>query len=204
MSTSQPPASQSTPPPPKNSSAPFIVAVVAMLLLMGGLLFWKFSGSKAPAPVASVAPPPTVAAAPPTLEEPPPPPPPPEPETPDAGAAEPNKTTKKVASTGGGGCSAECTGTEAPQFRSQLQALAGRARGCYERALQTNEELSGRVMVSIKVGPSGQVCSANVTSNQTGDPGLSNCVAQIFRSATYAAPKNGCVDAQVPLNFVKK
>jgi hypothetical protein len=59
-------------------------------------------------------------------------------------------------------------------------------------------------MVSIKVGPSGQVCSANVTSNQTGDPGLSSCVAQIFRSSTYAAPKNGCVDAQVPLNFVPK
>lgn len=175
-----------------------------MLLLIGGLLFWKLSGSKPAGPPATVAPPPpSVAAAPPVLEEPPPPPPPPEPETPDAGA-EPNKGTKKVASTGGGGCSAECTGTEAPQFRSQLQALAGRARGCYERALQTNEQLAGRVMVSLKVGGGGQVCSASVTSNQTGDPGLSSCVAQIFRSSTYAAPKNGCVDAQVPLNFVPK
>jgi hypothetical protein len=203
MSTSQPPASQSTPPPPKSSSTPFIVAVVAMLLLMGGLLFWKLSGSKQAGPAATVAAPPSVAAAPPALEEPPPPPPPPEPETPDAGT-EPNKGAKKVASTGGGGCSADCTGTPAPQFASQLQALAGRARGCYERALQHNEQLGGRLSVSIKVGTSGQACSANVTSNQTGDPGLSTCVAQIFRSSTYAAPKNGCVDAQVPLNFVPK
>ena len=103
-----------------------------------------------------------------------------------------------------GDCSAECTGTPAPQFASQLQGLAGRARGCYERALLQNSELKGRLMVSLKVGGNGQVCSANVTSNQTGDPGLSSCVAQIFRSSTYAAPKNGCVDAQVPLNFVPK
>jgi hypothetical protein len=202
MSTSQPPASQSTPPPPKSSSTPFVVAVVAMLLLMGGLLFWKLSGSKQAGPAATVTPPPSVAAAPPLLEEPPPPPPPPEPSVPDAGT-EPSKGTKKVASTGGGGaCPAECTGTEAPQFRSQLAALAGRARGCYQRALLQNSELKGKVMVT--VGTGGQVCSANVTSNQTGDPGLSTCVAQVFRSSTYAAPKNGCVIGEVPMNFVPK
>lgn len=207
MSTGQTPERPSTtPPPPTTSSTPLIVAVVAMLLLIAGLLFWKFSGKKEKeaAPVAT-----TTALAPtadttPVLDEPPPPPPPPEEPTSDAAPATSKATTGKVASTGGGGCSATCDGTPAPQFSSQLQALAGRSRSCYERALLQNSELKGRLSVSVKVSPTGQVCSAKVTSNQTGDEGLSTCVTQIFRSATFAPPKNGCVEAAVPLNFVPK
>lgn len=183
---------------------PFALAAVAMLLLIGGLIYWKTSSDKqepVAATTVSVAP---TAPPPPTLEEPPPPPPPvAEPE--DAGAPG-VKGTKKVASTttSVGGCGGECNGTEAPSFRAQLAGVARRAHGCYERALRNNDMLEGRMTVSLRVGTSGQVCSANVSSNQTGDPALSNCVTQIFRSAQFSAPQKACVEAQVPLNFVKK
>jgi TonB family protein len=84
--------------------------------------------------------------------------------------------------------------------------LAGRgaqARSCYERALRTNTMLQGRMVVSLRIGPSGSVCSANVTQNEL-DPGVGNCVAQMFRTTSFPAPKGGCVDASVPLRFEPK
>jgi hypothetical protein len=35
-----------------------------------------------------------------------------------------------------------------------------------------------------------------------GSPGVANCAANIFRSASYPAPRGGCVDATVPMSFV--
>ena len=64
--------------------------------------------------------------------------------------------------------------------------------------------LQGKIVVSIRVGPSGQVCSANIASNSVGDPGVASCVLGMFRSGTFPAPEGGCVDAQVPMNFIPK
>jgi TonB family protein len=80
--------------------------------------------------------------------------------------------------------------------------LGRTARRCYEKALDHNRELKGRIVVSVRVGAAGQVCSANIASNGTGDPALGACVAQKYRTARLSAPQGGCVDAEVPLNFV--
>lgn len=58
--------------------------------------------------------------------------------------------------------------------------------------------------VSLRIASNGTVCSANVTSNEIGDPGVTSCVVQMFRSATFAAPQGGCVDVVVPLRFEPK
>jgi hypothetical protein len=55
--------------------------------------------------------------------------------------------------------------------------------------------------VAVRVGATGGVCSANVIQNELGDPGVASCVAQIFRSASFAPPSGGCVEAQVPIKF---
>ncbi|MFZ5891668.1 MAG: AgmX/PglI C-terminal domain-containing protein [Myxococcota bacterium] len=188
------------PPPPKHGgSGPFIAAAVIMLLLMGGLIYWKIGGD-APKPAPSSAP---VAAntPPPLLDEPPPPPPPPE-EPKDAGA-EAKQQKKAVASTGGGGCGGECKGEPPASLRTILAGRGAQARRCYERALMQNNMLQGRMQVSLRIGPTGSVCSANLTQNEL-DPGIGNCVLGIFRSSTFPAPKGGCVDASVPLRFEPK
>lgn len=192
--------SSTTPPPPKHGgSGPFIIAALVMLLLMGGLLYWKL-GDDGPGPAAPAAVN-TAPAAPQIFDEPPPPPPPPE--EPKNAAVEPKTPTKRV--TGSvGGCAGECNGEPSSGFRAQLQAKAGQARGCYERALRQNAQLQGRMKVSLRVGPTGSVCSANVTLNELGDSGIASCVTQIFRSSAFAAPQGGCVDAEVPLSFIPK
>jgi outer membrane biosynthesis protein TonB len=181
--------------PPKSGSGAFIAAAVVMLLVMGALIFWKLRGSETKPPVVAPPPPTTQAQ---LLEEPPPPPPPPPPAEEDSGT----KTKKVVMASGG--CAGECTGKEPAGLRSALAAKAGQARGCYERALRQNATLSGRLSIGVRIGPGGNVCSANVSSNSLGDPGVASCVVGMFRSASFPAPEGGCVDAQVPMNFVPK
>ena len=67
-----------------------------------------------------------------------------------------------------------------------------------------NNMLEGRMSVAVKISSTGHVCSANIVKNEVGDPGLTSCVLQMFRSGTFPQPKGGCVDAQVPLNFKKR
>ncbi len=181
-------------PPVKGGSAGFIVAALLMLLLIGGLIFWKMRGNEEK-PVVT---PPPPDSKPMVFEQPPPPPPPPVPEEPDAGK-------KKVARVGtpSGGCSGSCTGDSA-LTRSGLSGKAGQARGCYERALRNNNTLAGHLTIAVRVGPQGQVCSASVASNSLGDPGVASCVVQMFRSSSFPPPQGGCMDAQVPMNFVPK
>jgi hypothetical protein len=169
-----------------------------MLLLMGGLIYWKVSGSDSKPPAT----PPPIASAAPVFEEPPPPPPPVE-ELKDAGAA-PKQAGKKLVSSGGGGCAGECKGEAPGNLRATLSAKGAQARGCYERALRQNNMLQGRIKIGLGIGPNGSVCSANVTSNELGDPGVASCVLQMFRSSTFPSPQGGCVDAEVPLKFEPK
>jgi len=46
------------------------------------------------------------------------------------------------------------------------------------------------------------VCSASVSNDSLGSPMVAQCVTNIYRATTFPSPKNGCVDARVPLNFM--
>ena len=192
------PESTRPPPPPKSGGGGFIVAAIVMLLLMGGLIYWKVGGKEDPQPVATT--PPVVSTPAPVFEAPPPPPPPIE-KTEDAG----KKVVKAVrGGSGGGACGGECKGTAPAALQGALRGKAGAARGCYERALRQNAMLQGKIMVAVRVGAQGQVCSANIVSNTLGDPGVASCVLGMFRSSSLPPPNGGCVDVQVPMNFVPK
>jgi outer membrane biosynthesis protein TonB len=189
-------AESTRPPPPKTGGGAFIAAAVVMLLLMGGLIYWKVKGEDEPKPVATTPPP---VSAPPVFEAPPPPPPPIKDE-PDAGKKVVRVGAKGV---GGGACGGECKGTVPAGLNGALRAKAGAARGCYERALRQNAMLQGKIVVAVRVGAQGQVCSANIVSN-SGDPGVASCTLGMFRSSALPPPNGGCVDVQVPMNFVPK
>lgn len=194
---------ETTPPPPKSGgSGPIIIAAVLMLFVIGGLIVWKVTGSskeepKTETPVA------VATTATPTLDEPPPPPPPP-PVAPEESAKPEDK--KKVASTGGGGggCSKECAGTATAALQSALAGRGAQARGCYQKALSTNNTLEGTMLMTVKVGPSGQVCSASISNDTLHDPMIKSCVTNHFKSSVLPAPQGGCVDVNVPLRFTAK
>lgn len=179
----------------------FVVMTVVMLLATGGLLFWKFAGSSAPEPVATTAPAPLDYERP--TDNPLPPPPPPPPEQPSATASVDAPTSPPVRSGGGKpACAGACVGDVTAALKSALAGRGGAGRRCYEKALGQNAMLQGRMTVHVKVGTNGSVCSASVGADGLHDPGLTNCILGVFRSSTLPAPSKGCVEVDVPLNFV--
>ncbi len=193
--SSLPPSS--APPPPRSGGGIYILAVILLLLGIGGLVFWKLKGGNE-ATVTPPVPAPTVTTQN-TFVEPPPPPPPivDEPAHPDGGA--------RIATSGNGPCAAsKCTGSSNNAIVSALNARAGAARPCYERALRVNSALQGKLTVNVRIDPQGNVCNASVLEDAIHSIEVSNCVMGMFRSAKFPPPTGGCVDAKVPLSFVPR
>ena len=196
----------SLPPIPSRSSGNggFIGAGVVMLALTGGLIFWKMGQSPEAEANTIAAPTPTPQPEKPVFEQAPPPPPPEE--EAEEPTPEADQTPKKAALTrrvGNSACPAECVGTPAGTFNSTLRSIQGLSRGSYQRALRQNASLQGSLRVSIKVGTHGRACGASVLQDSVGG-GVGACISQKFRSATYPAPKGGCVNAVVPIKFEPK
>jgi hypothetical protein len=193
------PPPRSAPPAPPSSGNGKYVAVVAVLLLATGLLVWKNSQNKADGPAPPPLPSVIASAAPtnPKLDDIPLPPPPEE--KPEAGPTGP----RIVYVSANAGCEGRCNGKLTPDLNGALQMRGAQARRCYNQALAQDSTLRGHVQITVRVGPSGNVCSANVTSNDMGSPGVANCAANILRTTGgFPAPHGGCVDVSVPLSFV--
>ncbi len=189
----------SRPPPgvPPSSNAKYAIVVLVLLCGMGAI-FWlrkPSASTAAPPPVASVAP--SAALTNSKLDDIPPPPPPE-----DSSEAKPT-TGPHVIYVQNAGCDGKCRGTSPPELGQALQVRASQARRCYNQALAQDSQLKGHVSIAVRIGPGGNVCSANVASNDMGTPNVANCAANIFRSAaTYPSPRGGCVDANIPISFV--
>jgi len=193
--------SSTVPPPPKSGNGGYIVLIAVMLAAIAGLVYWKVNAddvevieetrttaarTEEPTPVLDAAPPP-----PPPVEE--------VEEEPEAPA---EKKPVASASAGNAGCSGVCQGQLTAAGESALRAKGGQARGCYNRALRQNATLSGKLGLKVRIGPSGNVCSLQVTEDTLEDASVTTCVTQMYRAGKFPAPQGGCVEAQIPLNFV--
>jgi len=194
--SSRPPAGV----PNSGGNTKYAIVAVVLLLGVGGLVALRsFSSHPEPLPplpsasVAQTAEPPTN----PKLDDIPPPPPVEEP--PEAGPA------PRIAVAPNTGCESKCNEKfSTTELTQALQVRAQQARRCYNQALAQDSTLKGKVSIAVRVGPSGNVCSVGVASNDMGTPAVANCAASIFRNSVYPAPKGGCVDANVPLAFVSQ
>ncbi|MEQ9322282.1 MAG: AgmX/PglI C-terminal domain-containing protein, partial [Polyangiaceae bacterium] len=111
---------------------------------------------------------------------------------------------KKPADRGSGGpCGACGTGVSSGALNRAVSSTAGLARGCYQRALRTGGA-EGSLMVSVSVGPAGNLCGARITSDSVGNPAISQCVLAKFQSRSYPKPQSGCVVVNVPISFKMK
>jgi hypothetical protein len=193
---SSPPSSRRPAGVPESGNAKYAIVAVVLLLGAGGLYAWRSSNREGPAPVASVPAADSSAPANPKLED-IPLPPPPEEEKPEAAPP------PKVVYVPSGGCEAKCTGTAPPELEQALQVRGSQARRCYNTALAQDSSLKGHVTIAVKIAPSGNLCSANVLTNDMGSAGVAACAANIFRAnSSYPAPHGGCLEANVPLAFI--
>jgi len=185
------------PPPTGGGNAKYIVVAVLLIAGMGGLIYWR--STSAPPTTVTIHPP--DASAPvvvnPHLDDDVPPPPP----IVDAG---PEIKQRVANGTPGANCGmAKCSGSVSPDLESALAFRAKQAHACYDQALANDASLKGRVSISLRVASNGQVCSASVAKNEMGSPSVAQCVANKFRqTGFFPAPRCGCIDVAVPLNFV--
>jgi hypothetical protein len=187
---------------PQSGNAKY--AVVALLLVIGtGALFaWRSLSSQTEPPaqvvMMSSASASATAATTSTLDYIPPPP--------KIDDKPESKPSAKVATGGGaapaGGCDKTCTGAAGNDLTAALTMRGQQAKRCYNQALQNDSTLKGHVSISVRVGPSGNVCSAGVAANDMSTPAVANCAANMFRASSFPAPHGGCVDVAVPLSFV--
>ena len=77
-------------------------------------------------------------------------------------------------------------------------------RACYNTGLQADPTMSGKVTISVKIGPNGEVSSADVASNTGLSDGVANCIARKLRNAQFDAPGGGGSVMQVPVTFVQQ
>lgn len=199
MTTKPPPSTAAPAGVPSGGNGKYIVLVLLLLGGVGGLIYWKKSQADDVGPVPSAS---VVTTAPPPRKKEDYIPPPPDP-IPSADAAPPPKqNTTFVASNG---CEAKsCGGKSNADLDAALGARARASRRCYNQALASDNSLTGKMSISLRIGSNGTVCSANISSNELGSPQVANCVTNTFRSAGFPSPTGGCVEATVPMNFVQQ
>jgi hypothetical protein len=197
MAPQAPPPSRPAGIPPSGNGK-YIALALLLLGLVGAVIIWKVTQKPVEPPIvtqivdAGPAPPPS------HTDDDIPLPPPIEDAGPDA--------QKKIVYVGlASQCDAKkCTGKTSSELEQTLAFRAKQAHRCYDNALTQDPTLKGKVSIAVRVGANGSVCSAGVSSNDMGSPLVANCVAGYFRSGSFPAPKGGCIDVNVPINFVPR
>jgi hypothetical protein len=75
------------------------------------------------------------------------------------------------------------------------------ARRCYQQGLAKDDTQSGKLMLQIHVGPSGEVDAATVTSNTGLSPAVASCIAGVARRAHFDSPGPSGANIVVPFAF---
>jgi hypothetical protein len=129
---------------------------------------------------------------------------PPPPKVEDAGP-EAGKKVIIVQGAGAGSDVKKCTGGTSSEVETALSFRAKQAHRCYDNALAQDPTLRGKVSIAVRIGANGQACSAGVASNELASaPGVANCVVNYFRGQSFPSPRGGCVDVNIPINFVPR
>ena len=89
---------------------------------------------------------------------------------------------------------------DAETIKSGVRQQLGRVRACYERALKTEEQLSGRLVLAFQVQPDGGVGRAAVKTDELGSDKVAECV--VTAVSNFRFPRGSDVVAvEYPMNF---
>jgi hypothetical protein len=99
----------------------------------------------------------------------------------------------------------KCTGSSTSDIETALAFRAKQSHRCYDNALAQDPTLRGKISIAVRIGANGTTCSAGVASNELASaPAVASCVVSNFRGQAFPAPKGGCVDVNIPINFVPR
>jgi len=84
-----------------------------------------------------------------------------------------------------------------------VASLKGKFRDCYQRGLQADPTMAGRVLISAKVDPDGGVVSSDIASVAGLSNDVASCIAGVVKAATFSPPRSGAGAStlQIPVTF---
>ena len=85
-----------------------------------------------------------------------------------------------------------------------IAGMRARFRSCYQQGLNSDPSMSGKVVIVAKVGPNGEVSSADVSQNTGLSPTVASCIAGVVRRGTFSPPGGGGSTLQIPVTFVQQ
>lgn len=85
--------------------------------------------------------------------------------------------------------------------RRAIRAILNEIKNCYERRLQSNSNLGGKVVIRFVIGDQGRVRQASTKSTTLNDATVESCVAARIRNQRFPDPPEGTV-AEVDYPFV--
>jgi hypothetical protein len=85
-----------------------------------------------------------------------------------------------------------------------IAGLRPRFRQCYQTGLNSDPSMSGKVIITAKVGPNGEVSSADVSSNTGLSPGVASCISNVVKRAQFNPPGGGGSTLNIPVTFVQQ
>jgi len=77
-------------------------------------------------------------------------------------------------------------------------------RSCYNAGLNVDPTMSGRVMLSVKISPNGEVSSADPSGNTGLSDSVVQCLIKKVRNAQFDAPGPTGSTLQIPITFVQQ
>jgi len=85
--------------------------------------------------------------------------------------------------------------------RNAIMSRLGGPKSCYERALNTNPSLRGKVKVSFTIGATGGVAGCTVVQNTLGDSMVGACVCSKIQRIRFPKPDEGTVTVSYTFVF---
>jgi len=119
----------------------------------------------------------------------------------DSGTAT-EKKVKGTAKVGAGEDTGVGTGVlDAGSVKKELNTRATAFKMCYEKALNVNAKLSGKLSIKFTISESGRVTKATIITDEIKDPSVTSCVLEKVKSITFAKPQGGSVEFIFPFVF---
>jgi len=88
--------------------------------------------------------------------------------------------------------------------KKKIRRRKGALRACYEKRLQVNPNLHGKITPRWTINVEGKVEDASVSNDSLGDSAVSNCVLRVIRRIRFAKPEGGVCVVQWPFTFSSK
>jgi outer membrane biosynthesis protein TonB len=82
----------------------------------------------------------------------------------------------------------------------EVRARMGAVKGCYERALKRNPNLSGKIVLHWTITAAGTVQGVEA-ENDIGDPEVATCIKALVARWRFPAPSGGSVEVSIPFVF---